>query len=80
MMLLFFKQPLAQVPHRIPYRKESYGDNRYKYQYDVRRMHAHRIGVHNKTSVTAAQGYQSETLLQEAQQQSQRNSGNGSEY
>lgn len=28
---------------------------------DVRCMHAHRIGVHNKTSVTAAQGYQSET-------------------
>ena len=79
-MLLFFKQPLAQVPHRIPHREEPYGDNRYEYQYDVRCMHAYRIGVHYKTSVAAAQRYKSEALLQETQQQPQYNPGNCSEH
>lgn len=79
-MLLFFKQPLAQVPHRIPHREEPYGDNRYEYQYNVRCMHAHRIGVHYKTSVAAAQRYKSEALLQETQQQPQYNPGNCSEH
>ena len=43
-------------------------------------MHAHRIGVHYKTSVAAAQRYKSEALLQETQQQPQYNPGNCSEH
>ena len=59
--------------HGIPYGEETYYENGEEHQHDVPRMNADRISINDERTASAAQFYESEGLLREAQQESQHN-------
>ena len=57
----------------IPYSEETYYENGEEHQHDVPRVNADRISINDERAASAAQFYESEGLLREAQQESQHN-------
>lgn len=73
MLALPLQQAFTEITHGIPYGKESRQQHGDEDEQHILPVHAHRIGVYHKAVGRSSQRKETETLLDEAEQQSQHN-------
>src|SRR5574344_742205 len=71
--LLLSRVFLAQIPHRIPHRKEAHHNYCSKDDYHIPHSHTHRIGIYDITALATAKANETKLLLEQAERQSEHN-------